>query len=791
MRQNIPNFALFVVLAVVLGVGGWYIDKTYFPKPKPEPKPPQRESLLALAGAAAAVSSPALDWPMRVLPESLKPTPEKPPEAAGPKPVAAPAAPSKAAEFIALGDATCANRVLLTTRGAGVQQLILPRFDEANRLGQEVIAPDGTAQQLRLIPGILRPRDSTTLVEPDGGYFPPLVPGAPPEGVALARPAYLVYHYPSEDDAQRRPADADGLNDNYPSAELGERVWDVTENAKSPDGQSFKVSFETTMGAPYHLKLRKTFTLAPGDYHVGFKFDIEALPGRVKDKGRFRYQVAGPVELPVEGEWYAMAYRHVLTGSLTQKGGRLRSYDDAATVTKEHGGVRVPRGENRFAYAAVATQYFASALAINNAGGDAARNTTWEYVRATREPHPWDNPAQPTMSDVTFRAISYALNPGPGQSTTHDYLIYNGPVKVRLLDQLRDPQTGEHQVDPALVERYLDGLALDTLTDFHSPNALARFANKFYFTDVVIFFTNVMHTMLGFFHQYVPIWGLNIIMLTVFVKLILFLPSRKQQATMAKMAAVNLALKPEFEKLAEKYKDDPSTLQREKTALLMRNGVNPLATMGGCLLIFAQMPIFMGLYFALQESVFFRLTPFLWFNNLAAPDMTVWWTESIPFVSTPSSMGGGMSVYLGPYFNVLPLIAVTLIFLQQWLSMPPAVDEQTQMQQKMMKFMVFMMAIFFYKSPSGLCLYFICSSAWGLMERKLIKKPVFKATTVSTASPASKAVPQGPKGPRGGFMGKLRDKVEELQRQADEQSKRQIRNDRPPESPGGKKRKKR
>ena len=30
-----------------------------------------------------------------------------------------------------------------------------------------------------------------------------------------------------------------------------------------------------------------------------------------------------------------------------------------------------------------------------------------------------------------------------------------------------------------------------------------------------------------------------------------------------------------------------------------------------------------------------------------------------------------------------------------------------------MKFMVFMMAIFFYKSPSGLCLYFICSSSLG------------------------------------------------------------------------------
>ena len=39
-------------------------------------------------------------------------------------------------------------------------------------------------------------------------------------------------------------------------------------------------------------------------------------------------------------------------------------------MTKEHGGLRVPRGDNRFAYAAVATQFFASALAINEAGGD-------------------------------------------------------------------------------------------------------------------------------------------------------------------------------------------------------------------------------------------------------------------------------------------------------------------------------------------------------------------------------------------------------------------------------------
>jgi YidC/Oxa1 family membrane protein insertase len=51
------------------------------------------------------------------------------------------------------------------------------------------------------------------------------------------------------------------------------------------------------------------------------------------------------------------------------------------------------------------------------------------------------------------------------------------------------------------------------------------------------------------------------------------------------------------------------------------------------------MPVMMGLYFCLQESVFFRLQPFLWVENLAAPDMLMWWGEGIPFISTPDNIG--------------------------------------------------------------------------------------------------------------------------------------------------------
>ncbi|MGK3808216.1 hypothetical protein ABI003_15150, partial [Enterococcus faecium] len=84
-----------------------------------------------------------------------------------------------------------------------------------------------------------------------------------------------------------------------------------------------------------------------------------------------------------------------------------------------------------FTYAAVASQYFASALAVDDTASENARQTIWDYVRPTREPAPWDTPAQPFLGDVTFRAVSKPLD--PDAKITHKYLIYDGPLKVRLL----------------------------------------------------------------------------------------------------------------------------------------------------------------------------------------------------------------------------------------------------------------------------------------------------------------------------------------------------------------------
>ena len=789
MRQNAPNIALFVLLAAGISAGWWYVDKTFFPKPERKPPPPSRETLLAMAGSAIAPTLPAREWPQLTRPEPFT-QPDVPKPA-----VSAPSAPTEPPTLIALGTDAFYNKVLLTTHGGGVQQVTLTRFEEANRLGREVKKPDGSPQPLRLIPGVIRPRDksSMTIEAP----FPDLVPGTVTDTdlrAKLSEPSYLVLHYPSRDDPMRDADDAGRMNDSYPSPELGTRNWKVIETHHPTDGTDQRVVFETELGAPYFLKLRKTFTLGPKDYHVGLKLDIEPLPGRTKDTGIFRYQVVGARGLPIEGEWYTYQYRNVMSGWLTPKEAAKRSFEDALTIQTKHGGDKVTRSDNTFTYAAVATQYFASALAIDNTQPEAVRKGLWESVRPTREPAPWDDPSQLFLADVTVRAMAAPVNPAPNEPLSHLYLIYNGPVKVGLLRQMtNDRQHPDWEVSDELVNRYFDTLTLRTMSDYHSPNFFGRLANAIWWADLVQFFTNLMHSVLGFLHRIVPVWGLDVILMTMMVRLMLFVPSRRQQASMAKMQEQMARLKPELDKLHEKYKDDYNGFNQARTKLMMENGVNPLSTMGGCVLLFAQMPVLMGLYFCLQESVFFRLDPFLWVPNLAAPDMLIWWTEKIPFISTPSSLGS--PIYLGPYLNILPLLSVALIFLQQKLTLPPPTDEQQEMQQKMMKMMVLMMAVFFYKVPAGLCVYFICGTLWALAERQFIPKPG-TGTAKPTSTPATGGAPttakpneKTPVAPAGGggFLGRMKAKMEELQRQAEEQSKRQIRNAPPPD--GGKDRK--
>ena len=78
--------------------------------------------------------------------------------------------------------------------------------------------------------------------------------------------------------------------------------------------------------------------------------------------------------------------------------------------------------------------------------------------------------------------------------------------------------------------------------------------------------------------------------------------------------------------------------------------------------------------------------------------------------------------FLGPYLNLLPILTIILFLLQQKIYTPPATDDTQRMAQRMMKFMFMFMGVMFFRVASGLCIYFVASSTWGILERKLLPK---------------------------------------------------------------------
>lgn len=103
----------------------------------------------------------------------------------------------------------------------------------------------------------------------------------------------------------------------------------------------------------------------------------------------------------------------------------------------------------------------------------------------------------------------------------------------------------------------------------------------------------------------------------------------------------------------------------------------------------------------------------------------------------PDWVNGGQGIFgLGPYFNLLPILTIVLFIAQQKMFMPPPTDEQSAMQQKIMQYMMIFMGLLFFKVASGLCIYFIASSLWGLGERQFLPKAAPAAPDVETRAQA-------------------------------------------------------
>lgn len=216
--------------------------------------------------------------------------------------------------------------------------------------------------------------------------------------------------------------------------------------------------------------------------------------------------------------------------------------------------------------------------------------------------------------------------------------------------------------------------------------------------------------ILGFFQGIVGNWGWAIILMTLTVRGVLFPVNRRSQTAMARFQTKMKRIQPKIDEIKAKYKDDPQTLRQEQTRVMQEEGAFP--PLGGCLPIFLQFPVFIGLFAALRLSIDLRQQPFMgWIHDLSEPDrlMRLDFNTHLPFIGTIE------------YLNVLPLLMVFLWIWQQR-AMPTPTDEQQARMQKMMMWMPIAFGFMLYNYAAGLSLYMITSSAWGIIEIRVIKK---------------------------------------------------------------------
>ncbi|MFP6612133.1 MAG: YidC/Oxa1 family insertase periplasmic-domain containing protein [Pirellulales bacterium] len=754
------RFILFIVLSTVIMIGYTQVINILFP-------PEQRQNVAGKDEEEQGVkqndkNNDGEEKTKRDAPEADPDGQQNPEEPKDPPAVVAQPAPAVPLQRVTLGSLDPASdtrmAVTLTNRGAAVERIELnnPRYvdedDERGYLGHlsltdgciiQVVTPgspaanadlqvgdtitsfDGSAAETRddvyKALNASKPGDSVQIkiTRGNGGATKTLTATLARRPLEVVRPELATESLESYDP---RTADQlsflmtlDQLDDEeldrgdseLEGVSLREENWEITKLT------SHEVEF-TRRISQRQIAVVKRYRIAqvpPEEaenddfraYHL--KFDLEIINESSRDK-KVAYRLDGPTGLPNENWWFTRKIGRTWTGMRlrdvvlhTERNGAVM-FDSGTVVNEEEdnkqpkrNSLESPDGDtNRLAYIGVETQYFAAVL-IPQGEKDRQRYVAWEGLKTGAVPNigNGDNDKKRIhLTNVTSRVVSKDATIKADERLRHSFVIFAGPKRPPLLTAYAPPAESE----------YPDNITLNELL--------------YYGWAIWGWFAKPLSGLLHFFHDVLHLnYGLAIIMLTVVVRLCMFPLSKKQALNAQKMSE----LQPEMKRISEKYKKDLEKRSKVMQDLYRKHSYNPLA---GCLPLFIQLPIFIGLYRALMVDIELRgaslISGLQWCSNLAAPDMLFRWDNFMPeFMAAKTG-------WLGPYFNVLPIITVFLFIVQQKMFMPPPTDEQQAMQQKMMKFMMIFFGFMFFTVPSGLCIYFIVSSMWGLGERKFLPK---------------------------------------------------------------------
>jgi len=248
----------------------------------------------------------------------------------------------------------------------------------------------------------------------------------------------------------------------------------------------------------------------------------------------------------------------------------------------------------------------------------------------------------------------------PGTQSTFGFYLFMGPRSTKVVKEI--------------------GYDLDKAINFGMFDFLAK---------PCLWLMNFLHD------HFISNYGIAIIILTIFTKVLLWPLGAKSYKSMNEMKKIQ----PLVMEIREKYKGDKKKMNEATMALYKTYKVNPV---GGCLPMVLQIPVFFALYRMLYEAIELRHAPFFgWINDLSAPDRLFDFGFSIPFMQPPYGI------------PVLTIIMGATMFLQQKLS--PAMGDPSQ--AKIMMLMPIVFTVIFINFSSGLVLYWLVNNVLSISQQ--------------------------------------------------------------------------
>ena len=263
----------------------------------------------------------------------------------------------------------------------------------------------------------------------------------------------------------------------------------------------------------------------------------------------------------------------------------------------------------------------------------------------------------------------------------------------------------------------------------------------------------VIIPLFNFLHRFISNFGIIILLMTLFIKIVVLPFSYKSYSSSAKMQAI----KPEIDKLNEKYPKEEDALKKQQAMIdiYKRAGINP---MGGCLPMLLQFPILWAMFRFFPASIELRQQSFLWADDLSAYDSIIDFGMRIPLI--------------GDHISLFALLMALSMFFYSKISMQGQMsgnDPNTASMRFMSVYMMPIMMFFICNSlSSGLSYYYLLSNLITMLETFIIKKFFVRPEDVLARLKASEGKPQ----PKSKWQKRLEEAQKMQQQMLKEQNKK-------------------